>query len=78
MPNTDVEGAHHFAERLRDAIGAEVADVEGTILRITVSLGLAEMRRGESFEQLYARADAALYAAKEAGRDRVVVDAAAE
>lgn len=75
MPNTDTEGAAHFAERLRDAIGAEAADVEGTILRITVSLGLAEIRPGESYDQLYARADAALYAAKEAGRDRVVVDA---
>ena len=78
MPDTATEGANQLAERLREAIGAEVADVEGTILHITVSLGLAEIRPGESFEQLYARADAALYAAKEAGRDRVVVDAAAE
>ncbi|MDB5363064.1 MAG: hypothetical protein JWO51_4361 [Rhodospirillales bacterium] len=74
MPNTAVEGALHFAERLREAIGDEAADVEGTILRMTVSLGLAEMRPNESFDQLYARADAALYAAKEAGRNRVVIE----
>jgi len=74
MPNTDVAGAHHFADRLRDAIGTESVDIGNRLVRITVSLGLAEIRPGESFEQLYARADAALYAAKEAGRDRVVVD----
>jgi diguanylate cyclase (GGDEF)-like protein len=75
MPNTDAEGARHLAERLREAVGAEEAYVEGTILRITVSFGLAELQPDENFESLYARADAALYAAKEAGRNRVVIDA---
>ena len=75
MPNTTADGAGHFAERLREAIAGEASDVEGTILRITVSLGLAELQPGESFDQLYARADAALYAAKEAGRNRVIIDA---
>ncbi|HEV2675989.1 MAG TPA: two-component regulator propeller domain-containing protein [Aliidongia sp.] len=75
MPNAAVEGAAHFAERLREAVSLEEAHVEGTILRITISLGLAELRSGESFDALYARADAALYAAKESGRNRVVVDA---
>ena len=75
MPNSDAEGAAHFAERLRDAVGREEAHVEGTILRITISLGLAELRPNEGFDALYARADAALYAAKEGGRNRVVVDA---
>jgi diguanylate cyclase (GGDEF)-like protein len=75
MPNTGAEGAAHFAERLRDAVSLEEALVEGTILRITISLGLAEMRPDESFDSLYVRADAALYAAKEAGRNRVAIDA---
>lgn len=75
MPNTAVDGAFHFAERLREAIGDEAADVEGTILRMTVSVGLAQMRPDESFDQLYARADAALYSAKEGGRNRVITDA---
>ena len=72
MPNTALAGAAHFAERLRAAIGDEKAELEGAQVQITVSLGLAEMQPEESFEQLYARADAALYAAKEAGRNRVV------
>jgi len=72
MPNTAIDGAAHFAERLREAIGDEKAQIEGNQVGITVSLGVAEMRPNESFEQLYARADAALYAAKEAGRNRVV------
>ena len=75
MPDTTAEGATHFAERLREAVSLEEALVEGTILRITISLGLAEMRSDESFDSLYARADAALYAAKEAGRNRVMIDA---
>jgi diguanylate cyclase (GGDEF)-like protein len=73
MPNTDADGAKLFAERLREAIRAARTEVEGTILSITISLGLAELRRDETFDQLYARADAALYAAKEAGRNRVMV-----
>ena len=77
MPDTDAEGAKHFAERLREAVGLEEAHVEGTILRITISLGVAEQRPDESFDALYARADTALYAAKEGGRNRVVVDAGA-
>jgi len=72
MPNTAIEGAAQFAERLRAAIGDETAELEGAQVQVTVSLGLAEMQPEESFEQLYARADAALYAAKEAGRNRVV------
>ena len=48
----------------------------GTATRLTASFGLAEMRPGESFDALYVRADAALYAAKTNGRNRVVLDAA--
>ncbi len=38
----------------------------------TVSIGVAERRPGESRDAVFARADAALYQAKAAGRDRVV------
>lgn len=74
IPHTGTYNATLFAERLREAIGKEESYIDGTILRITVSLGLAELRRDEGFDKLYARADAALYAAKEGGRNRVIVD----
>lgn len=46
-------------------------------LPITASIGLAALAAGDTPEALLARADAALYAAKRGGRDRVAVDAAA-
>jgi PleD family two-component response regulator len=44
-------------------------------LRYTFSVGVDERRRDESLAQLMARADGALYAAKAAGRDRVMAAA---
>ena len=45
-------------------------------LRLTVSMGLARLRAGETAAEWIERADRALYLAKESGRDRVVIDAA--
>ncbi len=61
MPHTDVAGAAIFAERLRSQIESR--------LEITVSGGVASAKEGDSQETLIARADAALYAAKSAGRN---------
>lgn len=67
-PETTLEGASVVAERLRRAVEAfEFAH------QVTVSLGVASHRRGDSFESLFALADEALYAAKRAGRNRVVI-----
>ncbi|MCG6117551.1 MAG: GGDEF domain-containing protein [Aquimonas sp.] len=66
--------AQALAERIlqstRDYRSALV-DAQG--LRLSLSAGLASRREGESPEQLYRRADQALYRAKESGRDRLVV-----
>jgi two-component system cell cycle response regulator len=59
-------------ERIRNAIGSAPFLVDGHDLVVTVSLGGA-VRGHESADGLIARADDALYAAKEQGRDRVVV-----
>lgn len=61
------------AEKLREATGGLEVDVEGEMLRVTVSVGIAELRSGESQEELVERADQALYRAKSNGRDRCVV-----
>jgi diguanylate cyclase (GGDEF)-like protein len=68
LPGVTLEKAAEIAERLRDA--AESARPHG--LAVTMSIGVAAAAGRElDFDDLYARADAALYAAKECGRNRV-------
>lgn len=69
LPSTSPPGAAQVAERLRIAVSV-LADLPRSI---TVSLGVAGCRLDETAEELIGRADAALYAAKEAGRNRVVL-----
>jgi diguanylate cyclase (GGDEF)-like protein len=61
-----------LAERIRDAMKTIKVTGAGHVITPTASLGIACLRPGETFEQLCARADSALYLAKQAGRDRVV------
>ena len=76
LPGTNAEGALTLGERVRDAVRAlaieHPASADGIV---TVSVGAACARDGESDAALLMRADAALYAAKNAGRDRVTVSA---
>lgn len=78
MPETDVSFAGTVAERLRrDVEKVPFAIRAGGTLPVTVSIGLAEwVGPGDSAEALIRRADQALYAAKRAGRNRVVASAA--
>jgi diguanylate cyclase (GGDEF)-like protein len=67
-PQTDLDGAAALAEQLRLRVaGAEFPEVGHK----TCSLGVATLARDESVATLLARADAALYRAKQAGRNRV-------
>jgi diguanylate cyclase (GGDEF)-like protein len=63
MPQTTLDGACIFTNRLRELIEAS--------LPLTVSGGVASASEGDTAETLLARADAALYGAKAAGRNRV-------
>jgi diguanylate cyclase (GGDEF)-like protein len=73
-PDTDAEGALTLAESLRDIIAFRPLHTEQGELQITVSIGIAccPDESARSLKDLLAEADAALYAAKEAGRNRVV------
>ncbi|MBI3347472.1 MAG: GGDEF domain-containing protein [Burkholderiales bacterium] len=69
-------GDARLGERLREAIGALPFMTTAGPLTVTVSVGVARARgASEAPEALFSRADAALYAAKGAGRDRVVLAA---
>lgn len=74
LPQTDAEGALQFAERMRNRIATTAAYHETKELRATISLGVAIFSAQDtSFSAWLARADQALYRAKEAGRNRVMV-----
>lgn len=60
------------AERLRHAIASEnIRLSDGRHFKLTASIGVAQLQAHENLEQLMQRADAALYAAKQKGRDSV-------
>ncbi|RZL97860.1 MAG: GGDEF domain-containing protein, partial [Sphingomonas sp.] len=63
--------AREVAERLRRAVAALTVSVEQGAIPVSVSVGFAAGRPDESLQAALMRADAALYAAKAAGRDRV-------
>ena len=68
--------ARRIAERLRTGVSSEAVDVGGRSVRVTISAGVAAAVRDDDVERLVARADAALYEAKHAGRDCVIVSGA--
>lgn len=67
LPRTGIQETFELAEKIRLAVKAAEHPRAGNI---TVSLGIAEHRPGESCANLYRRVDKAMYAAKLAGRDR--------
>jgi diguanylate cyclase (GGDEF)-like protein len=72
LPEQGAAGAHVVAEHLRAALAAIDYTSIAPGLRATASIGVAALREGEGRDSLLRRADGALYAAKNAGRDRVV------
>ncbi len=70
LPQTDLGGACRFAERLRRDIGA--LTVEGLAEPLSVSIGVTARQARDTADDLLKRADDALYAAKRAGRNRVI------
>jgi diguanylate cyclase (GGDEF)-like protein len=75
VPHCGIEEAKVLADRLREAIAAQGRAEPHTA--ITVSAGIAAWRPGRTGEQVLEAADAMLYAAKRAGKDRALVEAPA-
>jgi diguanylate cyclase (GGDEF)-like protein len=72
LPQTDLAGAVALAEQLRIAVATNTCRFGDAPLRVTLSLGVAEFVAGDDGDRLIEAADAALYAAKGAGRNCVV------
>jgi diguanylate cyclase (GGDEF)-like protein len=73
LPGSDLEAARRLAERLRQATERETFSAGEATLRLTVSIGIAAVGPDEeTILPAVARADAALYVAKQSGRNRVV------
>ena len=71
LPHTALAGAMLDAERLRNRISTLEIPFAPSIDPLTVSVGVAQYRPGETIVQTFARADGALYKAKQGGRNRV-------
>jgi diguanylate cyclase (GGDEF)-like protein len=77
LPQTDLDGAYRFAERVRkriEALELPLRDGNGAKLKVTASFGAASLASAgrPDKEGLVAAADAALYRAKRSGKNRTV------
>ena len=74
LPGTAPEEAFRIAERLRRGAGVVQVPTGGTVVNVTLSVGIAVLgRHGQDLFELLTAADLALYRAKDTGRDRVCV-----
>jgi diguanylate cyclase (GGDEF)-like protein len=75
MPEANKLGAAVLGERIRTAVETETIDVDGRIIPVTTSIGIATLaaEKVESIDQLLSIADRRLYLAKNAGRNRICV-----
>ncbi|MCV2884358.1 diguanylate cyclase [Aestuariibacter sp. AA17] len=71
LPDTTLEGAKILADKLNQLAQNELS--ERINIPVTVTIGIAEFRLGETFDECFKRADDALYQGKSAGRNTVVL-----
>ncbi|MBA2645352.1 MAG: diguanylate cyclase [Pyrinomonadaceae bacterium] len=71
MPETPLDGAFALGEKVRLAASSRLFGDGARVFPLTFSIGAAELLLNESAHDMLARADGALYDAKEGGRDRI-------
>ncbi len=75
MPETDSEGAREAAEKIRKTIEKIEFIYKKDKVKVTVSIGVTQSKEGDkNHQQIFERADVAVYKAKEQGRNRVLID----
>lgn len=73
LPDTDVATAAVVVERLRESVADSQLSFEGTLIPVTMTLGIAQLAADENWHAIVARADEALYRGKSSGRNRVEI-----
>ncbi|MBT3337798.1 MAG: GGDEF domain-containing protein [Anaerolineae bacterium] len=73
LPEAKKDKAKIFAERIREIVSESEMGTKEIEIQITISIGVAEICPNEDKDDIYNRADSALYRAKSAGRNRVEV-----
>ncbi len=74
MPDTDLAGAATVAEKMRATVAASQFRFKDTPVPVTFSCGVATFRAGDIVQDVFERADGALYAAKNSGRNRCATE----
>jgi diguanylate cyclase len=74
FPNTTSEQAAERAEAIRQAVEKTPFNMQGEPVSVSVSIGIAQLGMQEDSESLFSRADKQLYLAKEAGRNRILIE----
>jgi diguanylate cyclase (GGDEF)-like protein len=73
LPDAKLESAASVMQRFIDQLAATPTMIGDQAVAVTATVGVAQQQAGEDLIALMARADAALYAGKQAGRNRVVL-----
>jgi len=77
LSDTNIDGAAIMAERIRNKIENHIIAYGMDVIKLTASLGVSSLKGNDTTESLIKRADAAMYTAKEKGRNQVQLEAIA-
>lgn len=72
LPDTPVDRGVILAEKIRQMVEETHFEFEGNVIPVTISMGVAQMLKGDTVNAFIERADEKLYAGKQGGRNRVV------
>jgi len=73
LTNTDINGAKIIGERIRVALASTTSEFQQHHLKVTTSVGIANLDQNDNIDSFLNRADQALYRAKQEGKNRISV-----